>query len=174
MSSGRLYRLAFERIPNKLHKKFAKSLSYETKKHLAQSHPNHDIRVSILKHLGAKIGEDAYINQNLMIIVDTEGREKDLTIGRRVSIAPNVTIILSSAPNKSKLVKHEYVKKNLVKTAPVQIGDDAWIGSNAVIFPGITIGERSIVGAGAVVREDVPPDTIVAGVPAKVIKKLKK
>ena len=55
---------------------------------------------------------------------------------------------------------------------PVKIGDRVWIGIAATILPGVTIGENSIVAAGAVVTKDVPPNTIVAGNPAKVVKKL--
>lgn len=53
---------------------------------------------------------------------------------------------------------------------PVVIGENAWIGSNATILPGVTIGDNSVVAAGAVVTKDIPPDSVAAGVPAKVIK----
>ena len=55
---------------------------------------------------------------------------------------------------------------------PVVIEDDVWIGANAIILKGVTIGARSIVGAGAVVSRDVPPDCVVAGNPARVVKEL--
>ncbi len=56
-----------------------------------------------------------------------------------------------------------------VVSKPVQIGNEVWIGVNATILPGVTIGNNSIVAAGAVVSHDVPPNSIVAGVPARVI-----
>jgi acetyltransferase-like isoleucine patch superfamily enzyme len=56
-----------------------------------------------------------------------------------------------------------------IKSAPVRIGEDVWIGANAIILKGVTIGPRSIVGAGSIVTKDVPPDTFVAGVPAKTL-----
>ncbi|UCH88150.1 MAG: acyltransferase [Thermoplasmata archaeon] len=174
MTSILLFRLLFKHFPNKFLISFRRKMPYETRRHIAASHPNHDVRLTFLRDLGVKIGKDSYINQNFTVIVDTEGTESKLTIGERVSIAPNVTIIVSSAPNNSVLVKNEYARKHLIKTAPVRIGDDAWLGSNTVIFPGVSIGKRAIVGAGAVVREDVPADTIVAGVPAKVIRKIPK
>ena len=59
-----------------------------------------------------------------------------------------------------------------VSTQPVVIGDDVWIGANAVILPGVTIGRHCVVAAGAVVTKDVPDNTVVGGVPAKIIKKL--
>ena len=60
----------------------------------------------------------------------------------------------------------------MVKIAPVRIGDKAWIGFNAIILKGVTVGEGAIVAAGAVVTKDVPPYTIVAGNPARVIRTL--
>ena len=59
-----------------------------------------------------------------------------------------------------------------VSTSAVIIEDDIWIGANAVILPGVTIGHHSVVAAGAVVTKDVPPHSLVAGVPAKIIKQI--
>ena len=58
-----------------------------------------------------------------------------------------------------------------LKTAPVKIGDNVWIGMNAVILKGVTIGDNSVVAAGAVVTKSIPPNTIVAGNPAVTVKK---
>ena len=55
---------------------------------------------------------------------------------------------------------------------PIIIGDSVWIGRRAMIMKGVNIGERSIVAAGAVVTKDVPPDVIVAGNPAKIVKQI--
>ena len=63
---------------------------------------------------------------------------------------------------------------SIVKTAPICIKDKAWIGFNAIILKGVTIGEGSVIAAGAVVTKDVPANMIAAGVPAKVIRKIKK
>jgi acetyltransferase-like isoleucine patch superfamily enzyme len=62
--------------------------------------------------------------------------------------------------------------RNTTYPFPVKIGENVWVGSSASILPGVTIGDNAVVAAGAVVTKDVPENTIVAGVPAKVIKKL--
>lgn len=62
--------------------------------------------------------------------------------------------------------------RNITYPSPVIIGENVWIGSNSTILPGVTIGDNSVVAAGAVVTKDVPENTVVAGVPAKVVKKI--
>jgi len=59
-----------------------------------------------------------------------------------------------------------------LKTAPVKIGDNVWIGMNAVILKGVTIGENSVVAAGSVVTKSVPPNVVVAGNPAVVVRQI--
>lgn len=57
-------------------------------------------------------------------------------------------------------------------TGNIEVGDGVWIGANSTILPGIVIGEGSVIGAGSVVTKDVDPDVVVAGNPARVIKRL--
>ena len=59
---------------------------------------------------------------------------------------------------------------DLELTAPIAVGDDVYIGVNAVILPGVTIGNRCIIGAGAVVTKSIPGNSVAVGVPAKVVK----
>ena len=59
------------------------------------------------------------------------------------------------------------------KPLPVKIGDDVWIGRRVIILPGVTIGDGCIIGAGAVITKDIPPYSVVVGVPAKVVRRRK-
>lgn len=86
-----------------------------------------------------------------------------LRIGSRVLIAANVTITTRAHPV-------ELPRWGVTTDAPIEIGDDVWIGAGAVILPGVTIGSGSVVAAGAVVTASVDPFTVVAGVPARPIK----
>ena len=56
---------------------------------------------------------------------------------------------------------------------PIVIGSDAWIGGNVIICPGVSIGDRSVIGAGSVVTKEIPPDVFAAGNPCKVIRVLR-
>ena len=66
----------------------------------------------------------------------------------------------------------DYRRRGSLLPSPVRVCKDVWIGAGCVICPGVTIGEHSIVAAGAVVTKDVPPDVIVGGVPARIIKRI--
>ena len=90
-----------------------------------------------------------------------------VTIGNHVNLAQGITV---TALNHNFSDPDKRIDEQGVSTSPVTIGDDIWIGANAVILPGVTIGSHAVVAAGAVVTKDVPPHTLVAGVPAKVIK----
>lgn len=85
-----------------------------------------------------------------------------ITIGNNVVISENVHIRDSDT--------HQILDGKHDPTAPVVIGNHVWIGANATILKGVTIGEGAIVAAGAVVNKDVPPKALVGGVPAKIIK----
>lgn len=87
---------------------------------------------------------------------------KEITIGNNVAIARDVIIRDTDA--------HEIIGKQHQKVKPVRIEDNVWIGNRAIIMKGVTIGEGSIIAAGAIVTKDVPKHSIVGGVPAKVIK----
>lgn len=86
-----------------------------------------------------------------------------IDIDEGVQIAPRVNIVT---------VNHDLHDKMIVICKPVHIKKNAWIGANATILPGVTIGENSVVGAASVVTKDVPDNVVVVGNPAKVIKKI--
>ena len=92
-----------------------------------------------------------------------------VTIGSHVNLAQGITV---TALNHNFSDPSLRIDEQGVSTKAVVIGDDVWIGANAVILPGVTIGSHVVVAAGAVVTKDVPANTLVGGVPAKVIKQL--
>ena len=129
--------------------------------------PGHGRRADILRKCGYTVGEDAMIGEDLIIGQAGDDFEERLIIGKRVGISPRVTILLESGPSKARI--RELYPAYREKTV---IGDDVWIGAGSIILPGVTIGEGSVVGAGAVVTKDVPPYTVVVGVPARPIKRI--
>ncbi len=93
-----------------------------------------------------------------------------VTIGSHVNLAQGITV---TALNHNFADAALRIDQQGVATRPVVIADDVWVGANAVILPGVTIGRHSVVAAGAVVCRDVPPYTLVGGVPARELKQLK-
>ena len=108
-----------------------------------------------------KIGKSVFIN-SCCRFQDNGGIE----IGDKTMIGPNVTIVT---------VNHEINPETRINAIPkpVKIGKNVWIGAGCTILPGVIIGENSIIGAGSVVTKDVPANIVVAGNPAKLIKKIK-
>lgn len=111
---------------------------------------------------GIRLGEHVFINANCTFL---DGAF--ITIGAHTLIGPDVRIYTPHHPM-------DYIdrRENREYAYPVTIGEDCWIGGGAVICPGVTIGSRSVVGAGSVVTKDVPPDTLVAGNPARIIRRI--
>ena len=111
------------------------------------------------KHM--KLGNNIFINHGCNFL--------DLgciTIEDGVMIGPGVHITSEDHPV-------EPAKRRTLVPRAVVIRQDAWIGAGATILPGVTVGENSVVAAGAVVNKDVPPNSVVGGVPAKVLKTIK-
>ena len=119
------------------------------------------------------IGRRSFVNA---MIVSAES----IDIGDDVLIAWGTTIVdhnshsISFSKRSEDVINWMQGKKDWshVKTSPVKICDKVWIGFNTIILKGVTIGEGSVVGAGSVVTKDVPPWTIVAGNPAKIIREI--
>ncbi len=112
--------------------------------------------------LNIHVGDCFFANYNVTILDRAE-----VTIGDHVLIAPNVTIAAVGHP-----LSPAGRRAFLGIAKPVVIGSDVWIGSNAVILPGVRLGSNVVVAAGAVVTRDVPDNTLVAGVPARKVKDL--
>lgn len=104
------------------------------------------------------LGTGSVINERCRL--DSRG---GLIIGNSVSISSDVIILTADHDPDSEVFEG--------RTRPVQIGDYAWVGTRSMILPGVTIGKGAVVAAGAVVTKSVPEYTIVAGVPAKPVRK---
>lgn len=92
-----------------------------------------------------------------------------VTIGHHVNLAQGITVTALNHKFENPDIR---IDEQGVSTKPVVIGNDIWVGANAVILPGVTIGDHSVIAAGAIVTKDAPPHSLVAGVPAKVIKQI--
>lgn len=104
------------------------------------------------------IGKDVFINHACSFL-DMGG----ITVEDDVLIGPKVNLITENHPL-------DPSDRRTLITKPITIKRNAWIGAGATILPGVTIGENSVVAAGAVVSKDVPANTVVGGIPAKFIK----
>ncbi|KAM5361419.1 hypothetical protein ACJZ2D_013109 [Fusarium nematophilum] len=111
-----------------------------------------------------KVGSNVFINSNCTII-DT----RTVTIGSRTLFGPNVSLYSGAHPLDPELRDGTNGPES---GAPITIGEDCWLGGNVVVLPGVTIGKGSTVGAGSVVTKDVPPYHVVAGNPARILRKL--
>lgn len=105
-----------------------------------------------------RLGKNVFINHNCSFL-DIGG----ITIEDDVQIGPSVKLTSENHPL-------DPADRKTVLLQPILIKRNAWIGAGATILPGVTVGENAVVAAGAVVSRDVPPNTVVAGIPAKVVK----
>jgi maltose O-acetyltransferase len=108
------------------------------------------------------VGDNFLANYNWTVLDVGE-----VSIGDNVWIGPNTDIYTVNHP-----LTAAGRRKHLAKVEPVVIGNDVWIGGKVTIIPGVTIGSNVVVAAGAVVTKDIPDNSLVAGVPAKVIRRL--
>lgn len=146
------------------------------------------VRGFLLRIAGASVGADTVILNAVFVNAHHYGF-RPLRIGRQCFIADEVLLDLRGGiiledgvtiSNRTSIVTHINVgypdhplqKSYPTKEAPVRIKRGAYIGTGAIILPGIVIGRSSVVGAGAVVTRNVPDNTVVAGVPAKHIKRI--
>src|SRR5512139_311062 len=139
-------------------------------------------RQTILRQLLAQIGQNSFIEppfycsygQNIYIgdrvflnVLCTILDCNEVHIGHHVMIGPAVQIYTAAHH-----LQVETRNQGLEVAKPIVIEDNVWIGGGAILLPGVRIGRNAVVGAGAVVPRDVPPNTVVAGNPARVIRKI--
>ncbi len=105
------------------------------------------------------LGKDTWINSRGGVV-----------IGNNVMIAPGVRII--SNGHRMERLDVPMIQQGLY-SKPIHIGNDVWIGADVIVLPGVTVGEGSIIAAASVVTKDVPPMSVVAGSPARVVKSRK-
>jgi galactoside O-acetyltransferase len=181
IKSGELYNCEIETLDSELFemRMNCKELLYD----FNHSRPSEiQKRSEILKKVVAEIGEGCYIeppfnanwgcnvhignnfyaNFNLTVVDDT-----DIYIGNDVMIAPNVVLATGTHPVSPELraPAHQY---NL----PIHIGNRVWIGAGAVVLPGVTIGDGSVIGAGSVVTRDIPAGVVAVGSPCRVLREI--
>ncbi len=139
-------------------------------------------RMALLKEILAEVGENCYVepplhanwgchthfgnnvyaNFNLTLVDDT-----DIYVGDGVLFGPNVVVAVAGHP-----VDPDLRRKVAQFNLPVHIGNNVWIGAGAIILPGITIGDNSVIGGGSVVTKDVPANVVAVGNPCRVLREI--
>jgi maltose O-acetyltransferase len=109
-----------------------------------------------------KLGEKVFFNFNCVVLDVMQ-----VTIGSRTLFGPNVQIYTATHP-----MNFEERASGFEFAKSISIGEDVWVGGSVVICPGISIGDRAVIGAGSVVTKDIPSDVFAAGNPCKVIRNL--
>ena len=140
-------------------------------------------RARLLKEMFAEVGEDCYIeppfhaswggrhvhfgkqvyaNFNLTLVDDTH-----ITVGDCTMFGPNVTVATAGHPVLPELREQAYQYN-----APVHIGRNCWIGAGAILLPGVSVGDNTVIGAGSVVTKDIPANVVAVGNPCRVLREI--
>lgn len=109
-----------------------------------------------------EIGDDSYVGMNSII----NGFKSKVSIGKNVSIAQNVNIMVDSGPNASVAMQRVFP----IEKGAVTIGDHCWLGANATIMPNVKLGEFCIVAANSYVNKSFPAFSIIGGTPARLLR----
>ena len=112
------------------------------------------------KHI--HFGKNVYCNFGVTMVDDTY-----IYVGDYTLFAPNVVVATAAHP-----ILPEIRKYGSQYNAPVHIGKNCWIGASAVILPGVTIGDNSVIGAGSIVTKDIPPNCVAVGNPCRVLREI--
>ncbi|MEW2416537.1 sugar O-acetyltransferase [Streptomyces sp. NPDC046866] len=108
------------------------------------------------------IGAGTFVNFNA-VFLDTA----PITVGADVQIGPNVQLLTPTHP-----LDPEPRRAGWERGLPVSVGDNVWLGGGVIVCPGVTIGENTVVGAGSVVVQDLPPGVLAVGNPARIVRTL--
>jgi acetyltransferase-like isoleucine patch superfamily enzyme len=143
----------------------------------------------VLRRFGARLAMSASVPTHLVIDNAVTGDYSHLAMGRAAylgkacfldlvepisvgdaaAISGGCLLLTHADPGTGKLLEQTYFPR---ETGPVTVGANAWLGAGVIVLPGVTVGECSVVGAGSVVVDDVEPFTVVAGSPARLIRRL--
>jgi len=148
-------------------------------------------RAGLINHIFASFGENGFIQGPLFVhygIHTTIGKnffgnfnltiqdDAKVQIGDHCSFGPNVTIVTPVHPmlphERRGIMDKDGNMKHMCYAKPVKIGNDCWFGANVVVCPGVTIGDNCVIGAGSVVVRDIPPNSLAAGNPCRVIREI--
>lgn len=177
MLSGELYNALDEELSKeRLHARLLISDLNNTKENEIEKRNN--ILAELLPNTGANLwlqppfycdygtniiaGDNVFFNFNCVVLDVNQ-----VKIGSRTLFGPNVQIYTATHP-----INYKERATGLEFAKPITIGEDIWIGGSVVICPGVTIGNRTVIGAGSVVTKDIPSNVFAAGNPCKVIRKL--
>lgn len=144
-------------------------------KFLATYYPDAHVRREFLKSIGVVFSDDSsFANMGFLVTPNTPS-DVHVYIGRNVSIAPNVTCICDSCANNGKEINDfSYISCRITKRGDIRIEDEAWIGANVTILPGVTVGRCAMIGAGCVLTQDAEPYGIYVGVPGRKVGDVRK
>lgn len=109
-----------------------------------------------------RIGARTFVNFGLMAL-----DVADITLGADCQLGPNVQLLTPTHP-----VDPELRRAKWEAAKPIVIGDNVWLGGGVIVCPGVTIGENTVVGAGAVVVKDLPANVVAVGNPARVVREI--
>lgn len=108
------------------------------------------------------LGDYVYANFNLTLVDDA-----DIYIGSHTMLAPNVVLATGGHP-----ILPQLREKALQYNMPIRIGRNVWIGAGALVMPGVSIGDNSVIGAGSVVTKDIPANVVAVGNPCRVLREI--
>lgn len=123
-----------------------------------------DVRPPLFVDYGSyiTIGAGTFINYNLTAL-----DVAPITIGKDCQLGPNVQLLTPTHP-----IEPQPRRDKLEGAKPIVLEDNVWLGGGVIVLPGVTIGENSVIGAGAVVTKDVPANSIAVGNPARVVRSI--